>query len=99
VPLAYVMTVLWPKQRMLEVYLNIAQWGPGLFGAEAASRRYFRKPASALTRREAVLLAAALPSPLARNPARPSRTMLLIANAVEGRLPLIAKRAGCVLKP
>jgi monofunctional biosynthetic peptidoglycan transglycosylase len=99
VPLAYAMAVLWPEPRMLEVYLNIAQWGPGLFGAEAASRRYFHKPASALTRREAVLLAAALPSPLARNPAKPSRTMLLIANAVERRLPLIAKRAGCVLKP
>ena len=99
VPLAYAMTVLWPKERMLEVYLNIAQWGPGLFGAEAASRYYFRKPASALTRREAVLLAAALPNPIVRNPARPSSRMLLIANAVDRRMPLIAKRAGCVLNP
>ena len=99
VPLAYTMTVLWPKERMLEVYLNIAQWGPGLFGAEAASRRYFHKPASRLTRREAVLLTAALPNPLARNPAKPSRKLLLIANAVERRLPHIAKRAGCVVKP
>jgi monofunctional glycosyltransferase len=97
VPLSYAMTALWPKDRMLEVYLNIAQWGPGLYGAEAASRHYFRKPASQLTRRESVLLAAALPNPLARNPAKPSRTLLIVANAVERRLPLIAKRAGCVL--
>lgn len=99
VPLAQAMTVIWPKPRMLEVYLNIAQWGPGLFGAEAASRRYFGKPASALTKREALLLAAALPNPLARNPARPSRTLDLIADAVQRRLPWIAKRADCVLKP
>lgn len=99
VPLAQTMTVLWPKPRMLEVYLNIAQWGPGLFGAEAASRRYFGKPASALTKREALLLAAALPNPLARNPARPSRTLNLIADAVQRRLPWIAERADCVLKP
>jgi monofunctional biosynthetic peptidoglycan transglycosylase len=99
VPLAQTMTVIWPKPRMLEVYLNIAQWGPGLFGAEAASRRYFGKSASALTKREAVLLAASLPNPLARNPARPSRTLNLIADAVQRRLPWIAKRADCVLKP
>jgi monofunctional biosynthetic peptidoglycan transglycosylase len=99
VPLAYAMTVLWPKPRMLEVYLNIAQWGPGVFGAEAASRRYFGKPASRLSKREAVLLAASLPNPLARNPARPSRKLNLIADAIQRRLPWIAKRADCVLKP
>ena len=99
VPLAYLMTALWPKKRMLEIYLNIAQWGPDLYGAEAASLRYFHKPASQLTQREAVLLAAALPNPEARNPAKPSRTMLLVANAVGRRMPLIAKRAACVLNP
>ena len=70
-----------------------------MFGAEAASRRYFGKPASKLTRREAVLLAAALPNPLARNPARPSRKLNLIAGAIQKRLPWIEKRADCVLKP
>ena len=73
VPLAYVMSALWPKQRMMEVYLNVAQFGPGIFGAEAASRYYFHKSAADLTRREAVLLAAALPNPRFSNPARPSR--------------------------
>lgn len=84
---------------MLEVYLNIAQWGPGLYGAEAASRYYFGKPASALTKRQAALLAAALPNPTARNPARPSRTVRLVADTIQRRMPTIAKRAGCVLNP
>ncbi|HUU67611.1 MAG TPA: monofunctional biosynthetic peptidoglycan transglycosylase [Methyloceanibacter sp.] len=99
VPLAYVMSAIWPKRRMMEVYLNIAQWGPGVFGAEAASRYYFGKRASALTRREAVLLAAALPNPRLRNPAKPGRRMLLVANAVERRMPYMVSRAQCVLKP
>ncbi len=63
---------LWPKWRILEVYLNIAEWGDGLFGAEAAAQYYFNKPAAELTRWESSLLAAALPSPLTSNPARPS---------------------------
>ena len=55
--------LLWPKQRILEVYLNVAQFGRGIWGVEAASRRYFGKPAAQLTRHEAALLAAVLPSP------------------------------------
>ncbi|MGH6735187.1 MAG: monofunctional biosynthetic peptidoglycan transglycosylase [Methyloceanibacter sp.] len=99
VPLAYLMSAIWTRRRMLEVYLNIAQWGPGVFGAEAASRYYFNKPAKALTRREAVLLAVALPNPHLRNPGKPSRRMLLIANAVERRMPIMVGRSDCVLKP
>ena len=96
VPLAYVMTVLWPKARMMEVYLNVAQFGPGIFGAEAASRHYFRKSASQLSRREAVLLAVALPNPRFRNPARP-----ITANAADRARrrsadPDHRQRAGCV---
>jgi monofunctional biosynthetic peptidoglycan transglycosylase len=55
--------LLWPKQRILEVYLNVAQFGRGTWGVEAASQRYFGKPAARLTRHEAALLAAVLPSP------------------------------------
>ncbi len=62
----------WPKQRVLEVYLNIAQFGDGVFGIEAASIAYFGKTASALTRREAATLAAVLPSPLRYRVDRPS---------------------------
>ena len=99
VPLAYTMSAVWPDKRMLEIYLNIAQWGPDIYGAEAASRHYFGKSASRLTRRQAVLLAVALPNPYIRNPARPSRRLRQIADAVERRMPYVAKRAGCVLKP
>jgi monofunctional biosynthetic peptidoglycan transglycosylase len=55
--------VLWPKQRILEVYLNSAEFGRGVWGVEAASQRFFRKPAKRLNRQEAALLAAVLPSP------------------------------------
>ena len=55
--------LLWPKQRILEVYLNSAEFGRGVWGVEAASRQFFRKPAAALNRNEAALLAAVLPSP------------------------------------
>ena len=53
----------WPKRRILEVYLNIAQFGPHTFGVAAASQRYFRVPPSRLTNEQAALLAAVLPSP------------------------------------
>lgn len=63
---------LWPKQRILEVYLNSAEFGRGTWGIEAASRRYFGKPASRLGRHEAALLAAVLPSPVRLRADRPS---------------------------
>ena len=63
---------LWPKQRILEVYLNSAEFGRGVWGVEAASRHYFGKPASRLTRHEAALLAAVLPSPKRLRVANPS---------------------------
>lgn len=63
---------LWSKQRILEVYLNVAEFGPGIYGAEAAARRHFGKPASALSQREAALLAAVLPSPRRMDAGAPS---------------------------
>lgn len=64
--------LLWPKQRILEVYLNSAEFGRGVWGVEAASRLYFRKPAAGLNRPEAALLAAVLPSPKRFRVADPS---------------------------
>jgi monofunctional biosynthetic peptidoglycan transglycosylase len=55
---------LWPKERILETYLNIAEFGRGTYGVEAAAQRYFHKPARRLRREEAALLAAVLPNPL-----------------------------------
>jgi monofunctional biosynthetic peptidoglycan transglycosylase len=98
-PIAYLMSLVWPKERMMEVYLNIAEWGPGVFGAEAASRYHFHKSAAELTRHEAALLAAALPSPKIRNPGKPGPRLTRISRAVERRMTLMAPRAGCVLPP
>jgi monofunctional biosynthetic peptidoglycan transglycosylase len=85
VPIAYVITLVWSKRRIVEVYLNIAQWGPtGEFGAEAAAQRAFRKSAASLSRSEAALLAASLPNPVRRNAARPGpglRQLAASANA------------------
>lgn len=77
--------LLWPKKRIAEVYLNIAEWGPGLFGAEAAARANFGKAASELTLREAALLATALPNPIRRSAKRPSRGHQRLAAIVAGR--------------
>ena len=63
---------LWSKQRILEVYLNVAEWDSGVFGLEAASQHYFGASSNALTERQASLLAAILPSPRTRSAARPS---------------------------
>jgi monofunctional biosynthetic peptidoglycan transglycosylase len=54
---------IWGKKRILEVYLNVIEMGRGIYGAEAAARAYFKKPASKLTRREAAMIAACLPNP------------------------------------
>lgn len=56
------------KPRIMELYLNVVEFGPGLWGVEAASQTYFRRPAARLTRSQAALLAATLPSPLSANP-------------------------------
>lgn len=63
---------VWTKRRILTVYLNIAEFGPGIFGVEAASQRYFHKPASRLTAADAALLAAVLPNPIRYRAAAPS---------------------------
>ena len=65
-----------PKHRMLEIYLNIAEFDDGVFGAEAAAQHYFAKPAARLSRSEAALLAAVLPAPKRLNPDRPDAYML-----------------------
>jgi monofunctional glycosyltransferase len=64
---------LWPKRRILEVYLNIAEFGYGTYGAEAAAQRFFHKPAARLTRGDCAVLAAVLPNPERLLAAAPSR--------------------------
>lgn len=67
--------VLWPKERILEVYLNSIEMGPGIYGVQAAAQHYFGKDAKDLSKSQCALIAAALPAPLDRNPAHPSRYM------------------------
>jgi monofunctional biosynthetic peptidoglycan transglycosylase len=86
IPLAMVIDRAWGKRRVLEVYLNIAEWGDGLFGAEAAARRYFHKTAADLSQREASLLATALPNPILRDPSRPRRRHAVLAAINAGRI-------------
>ncbi|WP_342245052.1 monofunctional biosynthetic peptidoglycan transglycosylase [Pseudomonas sp. OTU5201] len=64
--------LFWPKQRILEVYLNSVEWGSGVFGAEAAAHQHFRVSAGRLSRQQAALLAAVLPNPRKWSPSRPS---------------------------
>lgn len=73
VAIAWVLELVWGKRRILEVYLNVVEWGPGIYGAEAAARASFGTTAAALSSRQAALLAAVLPNPIrwsARTPAR-----------------------------
>ena len=71
--LTLLMEALWNKPRILEVYLNIVEFGPGIYGVEAASQAYFHKSAKNLTATEAARLAAVLPNPYRMSAAQPSR--------------------------
>lgn len=97
IPLALVLDLAWGKQRVMEVYLNVAEWGDGLYGAEAASQRYFGKPASRLSPAEAARLAAALPNPLLRDPGKPGGSLRAAAGRVQRRLGQIGTLADCAL--
>lgn len=84
VPIALYLDFIWPKHRMMEVYLSIAEWGDGIYGIEAAAQHYFHKNASDLTSWEASLLAAALPNPLKRHSDRPSSYQVGYARKIQG---------------
>jgi monofunctional biosynthetic peptidoglycan transglycosylase len=86
IPITYGMEQLWPKRRILEIYLNIAEWGPGIFGAEAAAQHHFRKPAWRLTETEAALLAVSLPNPILRDAAAPTPGTRRLAQIIQTRM-------------
>ncbi len=77
---------LWPKRRILEVYLNIAQFGPDVYGVEAAALHYFGKPAARLSHHQAALLAAVLPNPERLRVDRPSAYVLERAANIEQQM-------------
>jgi len=97
VPLALYIDLVLPKRRILEIYLNIAEWGPeGQFGVAAGARRAFGIVPQDLDWRRATLLVTALPNPLLRQPGRPSAGMLRIAGIIEARVAEYGARASCV---
>ena len=81
-PEALWMDFVWSKRRMIEIYLNIVEWAPGVYGAEAAAQHHFKKSAKNLTKREAALLAAVLPNPIKRRAGKPSKRVKSIANRI-----------------
>ena len=95
-PLASWIDLVWPKPRVIEVYLNIAEWGPGIFGAEAAAQSHVGKPAADLSREEAALMAAALPNPHERNVARPGPGLRRLAAHIARRVPATVPHLGCL---
>lgn len=78
--------LVWSKKRIMECYLNVIEFGNGIYGCEAASQHYFGHSASTLSKREAALLAACLPTPLRSNPGRPSGYLNRQASIVQGRM-------------
>jgi len=94
--MALVLGKAWSKARTLEVYLNIAEWGDGLYGIEAAARRYFHKNASQLNAREAALLVTALPNPLRRDPAHSTALHRRLAAGIEAKISESSHLTACL---
>jgi monofunctional biosynthetic peptidoglycan transglycosylase len=95
-PLTLWLELMWSKGRILEVYLNVAEWGDGIYGADAAARRYFGVSASELSPRQAALLAAALPDPRSRHTGNPGPGQSLIASHIERRVAAGAADLSCL---
>src|SRR5262249_31944201 len=96
-PLAVWIDLVLPKRRVLEIYLNIAQWGPnGRFGAEAGARYAFNKSARELSPSEAALMAAILPAPGVRSARQPSANVRKLAAIYEGRAARFEARTKCI---
>ena len=89
------MALLWPKRRVLEVYLNVVEFGPGVYGAEAAARRMFGRSAASLTPRETARLAVVLPDPLHWSAARPGPYVRERAELIERRVGQLGPLLDC----
>lgn len=84
-PLALGADAVWSKKRLMEIYLNIAEWGPGIYGIEAAAQHHFKTSAAKLSKKQAALLAVSLPNPNTRIASKPSRGMSRLANLIQRR--------------
>ncbi|HKY94462.1 MAG TPA: monofunctional biosynthetic peptidoglycan transglycosylase [Kiloniellales bacterium] len=87
---------LWPKRRIVEVYLNIVEWAPGIYGAEAAAQHHFGVSAAKLSARQAALLAAVLPNPRKFNAGKPSGYINERAGQLQRRMEDVRALADCL---
>jgi monofunctional biosynthetic peptidoglycan transglycosylase len=89
---------IWGKKRIMEVYLNIAEMGPGIYGVEAAAQHYFGVPAAKLSQAQAARIAAILPQPVKRNAAAPGRFVKRYARKIERRARVVRNEGidGCL---
>ncbi len=92
VPYTLAIEWTWGKRRILEAYLNCVEFGPGIYGAEAAARHYWKIPASKLSASQSALLAATLPSPRRNNPRTRSGFVLKRSGQVVSQVPLLDRR-------
>ncbi len=96
IPLALTLDALWPKRRILEVYLNIAEWGDGIFGIEAAAQHHFHHSAKSLSPYEANLLVVSLPNPIKRHAGRPGEGLQGLAADLAARVATEGANTGCL---
>jgi monofunctional biosynthetic peptidoglycan transglycosylase len=97
IPLAFYVDLVLPKRRVMEIYLNIAEWGPdGQFGAEAGAQAAFGVDAGALSWQRASLLTVTLPNPIVRRPGQPNSGLRAVAAIVESRAKEYGERANCL---
>lgn len=99
VPITLAIEAMWSKRRIFEVYANIAEWGPGVFGIEAAAGYHFGKSAGRLSEREAALLAVALPNPVTRDAGDPGPGTERLANTIQSRMRAQSRAAACIERP
>lgn len=85
-PFSFLVDFVWPKRRQMEIYLNIVEWGPGIYGAHAAARYHFKVAPDRLTSRQAAQLAASLPNPIGRRAGRPGPLTRRIAGIIHKRM-------------
>jgi len=97
-PIAGLIELLWDKPRIIEVYLNIAEWGPGLYGAEAAAQAYFGKPAAKVTPWEAALMASVLPNPRNWSPTKAGGRVNKRARSARKRIRQLGPLLNCLPK-
>ncbi|WCR55833.1 monofunctional biosynthetic peptidoglycan transglycosylase [Bartonella clarridgeiae] len=96
IPYSIIADLILSKKRIIEIYLNIAEWGPGIYGIEAAAFYYFQKSARHLTLQQAAALVASLPNPYWRNPCQPTDNFITLTRLIEKRIRFSRAYTRCI---